>query len=129
MHQSSSVAGYMPEGSTAQWNVVMRCQHAIYLLDTSMLSPLMAFHTSFNMDVPYLSIVFLEITHLGNDCYIMAPLLLLPIHFLGFGIYLASQPCRVTTIHYADSTPWKVYPTQRWYLTGFVQLRPTNKTQ
>ena len=24
MHQSSSVAGRVPEGSTAQWNVVMR---------------------------------------------------------------------------------------------------------
>ena len=82
MHQSSSVAGYMPEGSTVQWNVVMRCQHAIYLLDTSMLSFLIAFHTSFNTDVPYLPIVFFEITHLEIDYYIMAPLLLLPIHFL-----------------------------------------------
>ena len=65
MHQSSSVAGYMPAGSTAQWNVVMRCQHNIYLIDTSMLSPLIAFHTSFNIDVTYLFIVILKITHLG----------------------------------------------------------------
>ena len=54
----------MPARSTAQWNVVMGCQHLIYLIDTSVLSPLIAFHTSFSIDFSCLCIVIFEITHL-----------------------------------------------------------------
>ena len=66
MYQSSSVAGCVPAGSTAQWDVVMRCQHIIYLIDISMPPLLIAFHTSFNMSISYLFIVIFEITHLGS---------------------------------------------------------------
>ena len=36
---SLAVAGCLPTGSTAQWFIVMSCQHIIYLIDTLMLSP------------------------------------------------------------------------------------------
>ena len=65
MYQSSSVAGRVPAGSTVQWNVVMRCQHIIYLIDISMPTLLIAFHTSFNMDISYLFVVIFEVTHPG----------------------------------------------------------------
>ena len=65
MRQSSSIAGRVPAGSTAQWNIVMRCQHIIYLIDISMPTLLIAFHTPFNMNISYLFVVIFEVTHLG----------------------------------------------------------------
>ena len=95
MHQSSSVTGCMPVGSTVQWNVVMRCQHTIYLIDTSMLSLLIAFHTSFNIIVAYLLIVILEITHLAS----------IAIKWRGFPLPLTTSldPSPVCSINHAGT--------------------------